>query len=89
MQRIWLQATKDNISVHPVTGILFLMQRIIAGQAEGLSEEHQKDIKEAYTFMQQSLGAESNQHLTFMFRFGHGEPPSGKTSRKEPAIEIR
>ena len=89
VQRIWLQATKDNISVHPVTGILFLMQRIIAGQAEGLSEEHQKDIKEAYTFMQQSLGAESNQHLTFMFRFGHGEPPSGKTSRKEPAIEIR
>jgi nitroreductase len=90
VQRFWLRATKEGLAVHPVTGILFLMQRILAGKSEGLTAEQVEEVSESYKFMQKSFNAQASEHLTFMFRLGYPtKPPSAKTVRKEPELEIK
>lgn len=39
VQRLWLTATQNNISIHPHTASIFLFSRMIEGNMEGLSDD--------------------------------------------------
>lgn len=88
LQRIWLKATKDGLSLHPVTGILFLAQRIESGNSSGLSTDQVQALNKAYAEVKRSFNAGS-QHINFLFRLGKALKPSAGTSRFDPSINIK
>jgi nitroreductase len=86
MQNIWLRATSLGLSAHPVSGILFLMQRVFAGKTEGLTEEQIQKIKDAYRQIKDAYKLDQG-YITFILRVGKSNPPSGRCSRLDPVIE--
>jgi len=88
MQRIWLKATSMGLSVHPVTGVLFLMQRVLANAADGLAPYHITLLRSAYQEMQSIWGVK-NETIGMAFRIGYGGEPSARSSRLPPQIEVQ
>lgn len=81
MQRVWLEATRMGLSVQPLTGILFLVQRILKGATEELSRLHIQIITDAYKKITDTFGLEKEETVVFLFRVGRSEPPSARTVR--------
>lgn len=69
--------------MHPVTGILFLARRVMAGEAEKLSEEHIQLIKKSYETIKSAFGVETGV-IAMAFRIGYADKPSAHCSRKPP-----
>jgi len=86
MQKVWLQAAKINLSIQPLTGIIFFMQRIFAGQAEqNFSKKHIELIKEAYKTISDVFDLK-NRTAAMIFRIGIDGKPSAHSLRKLPKI---
>ncbi|MBI4085049.1 MAG: nitroreductase family protein [Candidatus Liptonbacteria bacterium] len=85
MERIWLEATDMNLSMHLITGVIYLMQGILGGESRYFSDKHISIIKEAYEDIRTALGVE-NETIAMLFRIGYGDKPSARSSRLEPVI---
>ena len=46
IQRIWLEATKRNLSIHPMLAPLFLFARLLHGNGENMPEKMSDEVKE-------------------------------------------
>jgi hypothetical protein len=88
MQRIWLKVTQLGLSMHLVTGVLFLAQRINAGESFGLSDEHVRRVQAAFQTIKGTFKVDDGV-IALMFRIGHAEKPSGISSRLAPKIEYK
>jgi len=75
MERLWLTATKLGLSFHLITGILFLWQRIRAGEKDFFSKKHIKIIEQAYAAIRDTFQINEG-IITLFFRIGRSEPPS-------------
>jgi hypothetical protein len=80
LQRTWLKVTEKGLQFQPLTGIAFLMQKVLGDGGRDLSAEHINLIKTTYVGMQAAF-ALGNQTLTLMFRIGAGPQPSARTLR--------
>jgi nitroreductase len=87
LERVWLEATKLGLSVQPTTGIVFLMQRIKAGNVSSLSLKQQELIRTEYAIIGDTFETHDDT-ITMVFRLGYAESPSGRTSRFAPIITI-
>lgn len=80
-QRIWLTATSLGLSLHPMTGITFLIERIKISDKKDLSTAHQKLL----TALDEQLGKffpiDKNKSIIMAFRLGYADPPSDKSLR--------
>ena len=85
-ERLWLKVTQQNLSLQPLTGVFLLMQRIIAGQASDLSQEHINEIKNAYKKTSEIFNLNGGT-IALMFRIGGGGSPSARTLRLPPDIK--
>lgn len=85
LQRVWLTVTKMGLSLQPLTGILFLMQRIMVNEANQLSASHQDFIKEQYHQIRDSFGV-ADEIIATMFRIGDGGLPTVRALRLKPPI---
>lgn len=85
MERLWLKAEKLGLSFHPVTGIAYLMMRILDNTNKVLSAEHIKLIKESFERIKQVFGI-TDETIAIPFRIGNGGIPSGHSSRLDPEI---
>lgn len=85
LERVWLAATAMGLSLQPLTGIMFLMNRIAAGDAAELSPAHAALISDAYRQAADVLGTGAAP-IALMFRIGHAPSPSARTSRLEPVV---
>ncbi len=85
MQRIWLKATQLGLSLHPVTGVVFMMMRINENKNEVLSDVHVDLLKKAYFEIKDNLGIDEGE-ITITFKIGDGGKSSGYSSRLEPNI---
>jgi hypothetical protein len=82
MERVWLTATNHQFWLQPATGVLFINQRLSAGDSAHLNPKQKNLIKEAYREIEKDFGwAGQNKVITLLFRLGHGEPPSAQASR--------
>ena len=84
MQRVWLKVTTMGLSMHLITGILYLMQGIAAGKKD-LSEQHIAVVKNAYADILSTFPIEG-EVVSMLFRIGHGGSPSARSSKKAPII---
>jgi len=85
LQRVWLLCTKEGLSAHPVTGVLFLYQRVKANAAEGISTKSQDLIRTSYQQISNECGA-GEREVLFILRIGKASPPSAMSSRLKPNI---
>jgi len=85
MERLWLKANKLGLSFHPITGVAYLMMRILDNTNEVLSTEHIKIVKDSFEQIKQVFGL-TDETIALPFRIGNGGKPSGQSSRLDPEI---
>ena len=86
MQRTWLKATRVDLSLQPLTGILFLMQRILGGETKELSPAHVGLVQRSYKQVQDVF--ETRGTIAMLFRIGQGGKPSARSTRLPPEVKI-
>lgn len=80
VQRVWLESTKMGLSFQPMTGLVYLMQRVSAGNTEGLSESHIGMIRNAEQGLRTAY-ALNKETIVMLFRVGYGAPPRARSLR--------
>ncbi|HEX9503952.1 MAG TPA: hypothetical protein VF974_06605 [Patescibacteria group bacterium] len=80
MERIWLKVTSMGLSLQPMTGVLFFMQKISADESKEFSSEEVQVIKKAYQEISNEFGVQ-DQTIAMLFRIGDGGEPSARSSR--------
>lgn len=80
LQRIWLTAASLGLSLHPMTGITFLIQKLRMGEDKGLSNSHRELLIDIYQRLKDIFPIE-NKAIIMSFRIGYAEQPSDKSLR--------
>lgn len=88
MQRVWLKAAKMGLSIQPVTGIIFFIQRILAGEAQDFSTEQVGLIKSAYKNIAEAFGVQGKT-IAMLFRIGYSGEPSARSLRLPPNVAYK
>jgi nitroreductase len=87
-QRLWLQATKENLALQPMTAVVFLQLRSILGDHQGLTP-HQITTASSLREDLAKIYAVSPVRIPAMhFRIGYAPPPSGRTIRRQVPKEL-
>jgi hypothetical protein len=84
-QRIWLEATRMGLSVHPIVASTFLGQRVRGSEAEMFTEKEKEVIDAAFSEIEQGFDAK-DKNITMVFRIGRAETPLAHTLRRTPEI---
>ncbi len=79
-QRLWLTATSLGLSLHPMTGITFLVQRLQMGEDRGLSASHKRLLIDIHQKLKELLPLE-NKAIIMAFRLGYADLPSDTSPR--------
>lgn len=85
LQRVWLTAEKLGLSVQPVTGVLFLHQRVQSPEGHPFSTKNAERIKDAYGIIEEAFGSRGK-IIAMLFRIGKDGEPSARSYRKKPKI---
>jgi nitroreductase len=80
VQRVWLEATRMGLRFHPMTGFVFLMQRVSAGNTEGLAESHIGMIRSAEQGLRTAYDLKK-ETVVMLFRVGYGASPMARSLR--------
>ncbi len=83
VERIWLTATKHNLSMQPMSAPLFLHARIKYGENTGATENMTEEINELYGKLCILFPELQNRHGLFLFRLFKADPPSARSLRKD------
>ena len=81
-QRVWLQATQDNLALQPMTAIIFLQLRSRLADYSGLSEDQITLVDELRDDLQRFFAVPSHSVPAMLFRIGFAPAPSGRTIRR-------
>jgi hypothetical protein len=87
LQRVWLKATELGLAFQPITATLFFARKFKKNDKAGFQNNHIGLIEKAYLEIEKIFDA-SSKNVTMMFRVGYAKPPSGRSSRKDPDIEV-
>ncbi len=80
MQRVWLKVTSMNLSLQPMTGVLFFTQSILNNKAAQFTVSETQLIENAYGLISNEFG-EANRTIAMLFRIGDGGEPTARSSR--------
>lgn len=90
MQNVWLKATTLGLEFQPITATLFLGFILKNNKDNGtLNEKHKEIARKSYEAIRSVFKLKQEETPFVMFRIGHAQEPSARSSRKEPAIEIK
>ena len=79
LERVWLEATRQGLAFHLMTGITLLIQRVRDGVIEGLDSDNISLIKQADALLAGVSGAELP--VALLFRIGNADPPTVRSFR--------
>ena len=82
-QKLWLTATKIGLSIHPVTGIAYLINSVKAGNIKDFSDSDLELIREAEKQINSSFNL-MGQTFAMIFRVGYSDAPSAKSAKLPP-----
>lgn len=85
-QRVWLEATRMGLAIQPVTGVIFLSQRIESRDGAILSESNQSLVRESAQKIEFAFNTAPSKIIAMLFRIGRAEPPSARSYRKKAEI---
>jgi len=81
LERAWLEATRQHLSFHLMTGMTLMVQRVRDGVVDGLTGRNISLIKRAELLLREVAGLESE--VALLFRVGKAEPPSATSFRRD------
>ena len=81
LQKVWLLITKQQLSLQPLTGILFFMHKIRARETEMFSSIQISKIENAYNDIKNSFNLSNSDTIVFMFRVGKARKPTAQSVR--------
>lgn len=87
LQRVWLKATELGLALQPITATLFFARKFRKNDKSGFQKEHINLIETAYSDIEKIFNT-GGKNVIMMFRAGYAKPPSGKSSRKNPDIDV-
>jgi len=85
-QRVWLEATRMGLVMQPVSGTIFLTQKVENRDSHPFSEENSDLVREAAQKMDFVFEIGGGKIAAMTFRIGRAEPPSARSYRKPPEI---
>ena len=85
-ERLWLAATKLDLSLHPTSGLNFFAMPILEGNYFGLRASAVELLTNRYRELAEQFGVAIGETVTIAFRLGHADPPSAVTTRFEPNV---
>ncbi len=80
MERVWLEVTSMNLSLQPMTGVLFFMQRLLSGDVKEFSKNEVERIRNAYDQIKNGFGVK-DKTIAMLFRVGQSDEPTARSSR--------
>lgn len=86
VERLWLAATLEGLSVHPISAPVFLSHHVRFGGGQGFSSEEQREIMAAFEAVR-TLFSPGMQEPMFIVRLSHADPPTARSLRK-PLEEV-
>jgi hypothetical protein len=81
VQRLWLTATARGLAFQPMTGITFLLLRLLLREGEGLSARHRERLARLRDQLQRILPVMADRFPVMLFRVGLAPPPSARSLR--------
>jgi len=81
MERVWLEATKNDVNLHPLSGLTYVFTRLSHGNAENMDSEMINEIKELRK-KHENLFNTKNEVEVFFFRIFKGSKPVKRSLRK-------
>jgi len=86
LERVWLEATRQQLSFQMMTGITFLMGRFAAGVTEGFNAEQVDRVFNARKKLERMTGKAAG--VMIIFRVGWSKEPSVRSLRHDLAIHV-
>ncbi|MGD0977242.1 MAG: hypothetical protein ABR875_03045 [Minisyncoccia bacterium] len=84
-QRVWLTATKNRLSLQPVTALLFAAQRILTEGSGTFCQKHEIIIDKNYNEFRKLFSVDS-ENIAIHFRIGYADQPSSHSSKRPPNV---
>ncbi len=88
-EKLWLLATSYNISLQPMVGILFLINRVELLNGEGLCQRHIEKVRAIKEELFPLLNIKKTETPLILCRLGYAPPPSSKTLRQNNTNSIK
>ena len=79
LERVWLEATRQGLAFHLMTGITLLIQRVRDGVIEGIDSDNISLIKQADALLAGVSGTELP--VALLFRIGNADAPTVRSLR--------
>jgi sulfur-carrier protein adenylyltransferase/sulfurtransferase len=87
-QRLWLQATKENLALQPMTAIIFFQLRSRLADYDGLSEEQISIVDALRQELREFFALSEDRVPAMLFRIGYAVAPSARTIRRETKLQF-
>ncbi len=81
MQRVWLEATKQNLNIHPLCALNYMFIRLKEGKGEGMDDRMIKEL-ELLRKEHETIFGSNNDIGVFFFRVFKGNKPNKKSLRR-------
>ncbi|KIH75852.1 Nitroreductase family protein [Geoalkalibacter ferrihydriticus] len=90
MERVWLEATRLGLQLHPMAGLGCLIYRIGRGATGEFSQEHVATLRDLEGGLRKTFGC-GDETLAMLFRVGYAAPGSAPSLRKplKNVVEIK
>ncbi len=82
LERIWLAANKEGISLQPMTALTFLLHRLIHGNGVGLTSANVEELMSIKTEFYSIFNLIGNNHPAFLFRVLIAGEPKVRSLRR-------
>ncbi|MEK7185436.1 MAG: hypothetical protein AAB468_02060 [Patescibacteria group bacterium] len=80
LEEVWLRVTKLDLSLQPMTGVLWFHLRLWSGDTGNFSTEHRRQIEEAYETVHGAVDA-GDGVVAMLLRIGKSGAPSARSAR--------
>ena len=81
MERVWLEATKNNLNIHPLTALTYVFTRLTHGKGERMNEKMIDTITELRIKHEELFNTKGEVEV-FFFRVFKGKKPVKRSLRK-------
>lgn len=82
MERLWLYSNLHGIALQPMTGLTFMLHRLIHGNGVDLTPENVEQLSHIREEFYETFGLDSQVHPAFLFRLLVADEPKVKSQRR-------
>ncbi len=83
VQRMWLTATKNDISIHPLQAAVLQFTHLASGVSKNIPTQLSDELTEQYKNFNEIFRDTESKNAVFLFRLSIAEKPLTKTYRKQ------